>query len=117
VSLVVTGSGRLACDVETVAGRTDQDWAGLLGDGLLGVRDLVVAESGEDTDVAGTRVWSALECLQKAGVTTRTLTVDRVEADGWVVLSAGDAKVATWVTTLSYGPDSVVFAVLAGEES
>jgi enediyne polyketide synthase len=43
--------------------------------------------------------------------------VDRVHTDGWVVLSAGDAKVATWVTTLSYGPDSVVFAVLAREEN
>jgi enediyne polyketide synthase len=116
VSLVVTGSGRLGCDVETVAHRTEEDWAGLLGDGLLRVRDLVMAESGENADVAGTRAWAALECLQKTGITSRTLTLDRVDADGWVVLSAGDAKVATWVTTLSYGPDSVVFAVLAGEE-
>jgi enediyne polyketide synthase len=117
VSLVVTGSGRLGCDVETVTHRTEDDWTGLLGQGLLRVRDLVMAESGENADVAGTRVWTALECLRKSGVTARNLTVDRVHADGWVVLSAGDAKVATWVTTLSYGPDSVVFAVLAGEES
>ncbi|HEY3610422.1 MAG TPA: type I polyketide synthase [Pseudonocardiaceae bacterium] len=118
VSLVVTGSGQqLGCDVETVAHRTEEDWAGLLGDGLRRVRDLVMAESGEHVDVAGTRVWSALECLRKAGITSRTLTVDRVHPDGWVVLSAGDAKVATWVTTLSYGPDSVVFAVLAREEN
>lgn len=116
VSLVVTGSGRLGCDVETVTHRTEEDWAGLLGDGLLKVRDLVMAESGENADVAGTRAWAALECLRKAGTTARTLTVDRLHPDGWVVLSAGDAKVATWVTTLSYGPDSVVFAVLAGEE-
>jgi enediyne polyketide synthase len=116
VSLVVTGSGRLGCDVETVAHRSEEDWAGLLGEGLLRVRDLVMAESGENADVAGTRAWAALECLRKAGVTTRNLTVDRLHPDGWVVLSAGDAKVATWVTTLSYGPDSVVFAVLSGEE-
>ncbi|MEU0565308.1 type I polyketide synthase [Nonomuraea sp. NPDC005983] len=117
VSLVVTGSGRLGCDLETVVHRTEDDWAGLLGDDLRHVRDLVMAESGEDADVAGTRMWTALECLRKAGVTTRTLTVDRLHADGWMVLSAGDVKVATWVTTLSHKADSVVFAVLVGEEN
>jgi enediyne polyketide synthase len=116
VSLVVTGSGRLGCDVETVAHRTDDDWAGLLGDGLSRVRDLVVAETGEGADTAGTRVWSALECLRKTGNTTRLLTVDRVAPDGWVVLSAGDARIATWVTTLNDLTEPVVFAVLSGEE-
>jgi enediyne polyketide synthase len=116
VSLVVAGSGRLACDIETVSARSASDWAGLLGS-LVGVRDLVVTETGESVDVASTRVWSALECLRKAGVTDRTLTVDRSHGDGWLVLSAGDAKIATWVTTLTSGPDSVAFAVLAGEEN
>jgi enediyne polyketide synthase len=107
--------GRLGCDVETVVHRTEEDWAGLLGPELSRVRDLVVAESGEDTDRAGTRIWSALECLQKTGTTTRDLTVDRVSADGWIVLSTGDARIATWVTTLNDQPDPVVFAVLSGE--
>ena len=114
VSLVVTGSGRLGCDIEPVAARSAEDWTGLLGVDLAGVRDLVAAESGEDVDTASTRVWCALECLRKAGITDRTLTVDRAHGDGWLVLSAGDAKVATWVTTLTYGPDPVALAVLAG---
>ena len=116
VSLVVTGSGRLGCDVEAVAQRTEEDWAGLLGEGLSRVRDLVMAESGEDADVAGTRVWCALECLRKTGTTTRDLTVDRVDPDGWVVLSTGDARIATWVTTVNDLPTPVAFAVLSGEE-
>ncbi|HET9138962.1 type I polyketide synthase [Actinophytocola sp.] len=116
VSLVVTGSGRLGCDVETVAHRSAEDWAGLLGPDLLRVRELVIAETGENADVAGTRVWCALECLRKSGVTTPTLTVDRAHGDGWVVLSAGSAKVATWITRLNAGPNSVVFAVLAGDD-
>jgi enediyne polyketide synthase len=115
VSVVVTGAGRLGCDVEPVAHRTGEDWSGLLGADLCAVRDLVVTESGEDADTAGTRVWSALECLRKTGTTTRDLTVDRVHADGWVVLSSGDARIATWVTTLNDQPGPVVFAVLSGE--
>jgi enediyne polyketide synthase len=116
VTLAVTGSGRLGCDVETVVHRGEEAWAGLLGDGLLRIRDLVVSESGEDADVAATRAWAALECLRKTGDPTRVLTLDRVEADGWVVLAAGDARIATWVTTLNGLAAPVVFAVLAGEE-
>lgn len=114
LSLVVTGSGRLGCDVEAVAHRTEDDWAGLLGDGLREVRDLVIAESGENADTAATRVWCALECLRKTGTTSRALTVDRVDQDRWVVLSSGDARIATWVTTVNDLPEPVVFAVLSG---
>jgi enediyne polyketide synthase len=116
LSLVVTGSGRIGCDLEAVAQRSDEDWTGLLGEGLIGVRDLLVSESGEDVDVASTRLWSALECLRKTGSSSRALTVDRVEQDGWVVLSAGDAKIATWSTTVNDVAEPVVFAVLTGEE-
>jgi enediyne polyketide synthase len=116
VTLVVTGAGAIGCDVEVVAHRTADDWAGLLGAGLSRVRDLVVAESGEDADVASTRMWCALECLRKVGVTDRTLTVHRVHEDGWVVLSAGDARVATWVSTLNGLSAPVVFAVLSASE-
>jgi enediyne polyketide synthase len=116
LSLVVTGSGKLGCDLEPVAHRSASDWADLLGTDLCGVRDLVVAETGEDVDVASTRVWSAFECLRKVGSTTRLLTVDRVEQDGWVVLSTGDGRIATWVTTVNDLSAPVVFAVLSEEE-
>jgi len=113
---VVAGQGRLGCDLESAVERSEQDWADLLGTEQIAMRDLLVAEAGEPAAVAGTRVWGALECLRKTGVTTQALTVDRVDPDGWSVLSAGDAKVATWVTTVNNRTDPVVFAVLAGEE-
>ncbi|MER7015274.1 type I polyketide synthase [Saccharopolyspora sp. NPDC000359] len=116
ISLVVTGSGRLSCDVEPVVPRSEEDWAGLLGAGLRRARDLVVTESGADVDVASTRMWCALECLRKAGVTDRTLAVHRVQDDGWVVLSAGNLRIATWVTTLNGVGTPVVFAVLSTQD-
>ncbi|TCO54402.1 SDR family NAD(P)-dependent oxidoreductase [Actinocrispum wychmicini] len=117
VTLVVAGPTRLGCDVEVVLDREEQDWTGLLGADQMPVRDLLVAEAGDTAAVAGTRVWSAVECLRKVGATSQALTVDRVHQDGWVVLSAGDARVATWVTTLNDQAEPVVFAVLSGEES
>jgi enediyne polyketide synthase len=116
VTLVVTGQGRLGCDVEPVAHRGERDWAGLLGDELSRVRDLLAAETGEDADTAATRIWCALECLRKTGTTARTLTVDRVDEDGWAVLSTGDARIATWVTRFNGLTDPVAFAGMHGED-
>ncbi|MGW3075587.1 type I polyketide synthase [Kitasatospora sp. NPDC001132] len=117
LTLAVAGRGRLACDVETVLERTAEDWDALLGAGQLALRDLLVAEAGCSPAVAGTRVWSALECLRKSGATTQALTLDRVHPGGWVVLSAGDAAVATWVTTVNDRTEPVLFAVLVGKEN
>ncbi|WP_158883809.1 type I polyketide synthase [Amycolatopsis anabasis] len=115
LTLAVLGSGDLACDVEAAAERGEPDWAGLLGPGLLAVRDLLTAETGDSAAVAGTRLWSALECVRKTGSTTQELALHRVHPDGWVTLSAGNARVATWVTAVNDRPDPVVFAVLTGE--
>ncbi|HWM07010.1 MAG TPA: SDR family NAD(P)-dependent oxidoreductase, partial [Actinophytocola sp.] len=117
VTFVIAGEGKLACDIEVVTERDQQDWHDLLGVAQVPVCDLVAAETGDSASVAATRVWSALECLRKVGSTSQALTLDRAEPDGWVVLSDGDARIATWVTTVNDVPDQVVFAVLSGEES
>ncbi len=67
--------------------------------------------------MASTRVWSALECIRKAGSMTQALTASRVHDDGWVLLSAGEARIATRAMTINGRPDPVVFAVLVGEEN
>ncbi|RSM56197.1 erythronolide synthase [Amycolatopsis sp. WAC 01376] len=114
LTLVVTGAPRLGCDVQQVAERSEQEWANLLGDGLLELGRRLASEGGESAGVAGTRLWSALECLRKAGMTTSELVVDAVHADGWTTLSAGDVRIATWVTEVAGARERAVFAVLAG---
>ncbi|MFD0205222.1 MULTISPECIES: type I polyketide synthase [Saccharothrix] len=113
---VAAAGGTIGVDVEEAVARPEEDWAALLGEDLIAVRDLLTTEAGETAAVSGTRVWSALECLRKTGSTTQALTVDRVHPDGWAVLSTGDAKVATWVTTIVDRVEPVVFAVLVGKE-
>ncbi|MEV7039113.1 SDR family NAD(P)-dependent oxidoreductase [Amycolatopsis sp. NPDC051061] len=117
LTFVVAGSGKLTCDAEAATERGEQDWAGLLGAELLAVSDLLAAESGEPVTVSRTRVWTALECVRKTGELTQSLAVHRVHQDGWAVLSAGGAKIATWATMVHDRPAPVVFAVLAGEEA
>jgi hypothetical protein len=116
LTLVVVGSGRLGCDIESATDRDEATWTRLLGPELVAVRDLVAAEPGQSRTVANTRVWTALECLRKAGITAPALTFVRTDPDGWVVLRAGDAVIATWVTSVNDQPDPLVVAVLAGKE-
>ncbi|MFI9328653.1 type I polyketide synthase [Kitasatospora sp. NPDC052868] len=114
LTFAVVGQGRLGCDVESVVERGAEDWAGLLPAGLLAVRDLLAAETGESASTAGTRMWGALECLRKTGATSEAVTLERVHPDGWVELGAGDARIATWVTAVNDRPEPVMFAVLIG---
>jgi enediyne polyketide synthase len=115
LTLAVTGTGGLTCDIESAIDRTEEDWAGLLGEELVAVGRLLAADTGEPAAVANTRVWSALECVRKTGEMTQALTVRRVDADGWALLACGGALIATWSTTVDDRPDPVVFAVLQAE--
>jgi enediyne polyketide synthase len=112
VTLAVAGTGVLACDIEAVAARSAADWAGLLGrHGALA--GLVGTELGEDADTAGTRVWAAVECLQKAGqAIDLPLTLLPPERGPWAVFTSGALRIATLVTALHGSEEPVVCAVL-----
>ncbi|HEY0636181.1 MAG TPA: polyketide synthase dehydratase domain-containing protein, partial [Pseudonocardiaceae bacterium] len=118
LTLVVAGTGTVGCDVEPVVERSAADWEGLLG-GHHALAGVVAKELGEGLDAAATRVWSAIECLQKAGVVPAgaplTLTPER--RDVWTVFASGSLRIATLVTTLRDATDPVVLAVLTDGRS
>ncbi|MHC0431258.1 type I polyketide synthase [Streptomyces sp. O3] len=110
-----TAERTVACDVEAVNIRAEADWAGLLGEHAP-LAALVAQETGETPDTAATRVWSAVECLKKAGLTTGTpLTLAPGGKANWVVLTAGELRIATFVTALRSALEPAVFAVLADD--
>jgi enediyne polyketide synthase len=112
LTLCVAGTGPAACDVEPVVARTDSKWDGLLGRHRE-LTPLVAAAADEGTDTAATRVWAAVECLQKAGrPTTDPLVLRPSERAGWIVFGSGELRVATLATTLRDLTEPVVFAVL-----
>ena len=112
LTLCVVGSGPVGCDLEMVATRPAPEWQELLGPHV----DLalpVLAATGESYDTAATRVWAALESLQKSGRSLRDPLVLRpCERAGWTVFSSGEVRVATFATRLRDAPEPVVFAVL-----
>ncbi|MDP9353203.1 MAG: polyketide synthase dehydratase domain-containing protein, partial [Chloroflexota bacterium] len=111
LTLAVAAPGAAACDVEVAA--PTRAWQDLLGPERLALARLTARETGEDLEVAATRVWAAGECLVKAGRTAATpLVLESAAQDGWVLLGAGDLTLATWAATTHDFEHPLVVAVL-----
>ncbi|MER7898976.1 type I polyketide synthase [Streptomyces sp. NPDC096046] len=112
LTLSAVSGTEVACDIEAVSMRAPDEWKSLLGEHAA-VAELVAAETGEAPDTAATRVWSAVECLRKAGVMAGApLTVLPRRKDAWVVFSAGGLRIGTFVTALRDALEPAVFAFL-----
>jgi enediyne polyketide synthase len=117
VTLAVAGSERVGCDVEKIEERATGDWQTLLTAEQFALAELIQRERGEQPAAAATRVWSAVECLRKAGRTlTGPITLAAGGPSGWVLLQSGAAKIATFVTSVLDQPDPVVFTILTEED-
>ncbi|GAB4194915.1 MAG: hypothetical protein Tsb002_26900 [Wenzhouxiangellaceae bacterium] len=64
--LCAVGHGRQGCDFETVRSMTYTQWLGLLGNNRREILLELICH-GDTLDQAGTRIWSAVEAIRKAG--------------------------------------------------
>ena len=116
--LAVTGTGPLGCDLEPVADRPPEAWRSLLGSERSALAALLGRERGEDAAAAATRVWTAAECLKKAGAPAAApLVLAGSTADGWVLLRSGRLQVATLVTGVGTESGRLALAVAAEAEA
>ncbi|WP_213451354.1 type I polyketide synthase [Rhizomonospora bruguierae] len=114
VTVCVAAHDTVACDVEPVVHRPEKAWRDLLGVHAAGTA-VLETDAGDDADAAATRIWSALECLRKAGCSPGApLALLSASPDGWTVFGSGDLRVAVLVTTLHGVAGPVAFAVLSG---
>ncbi|MFC4533323.1 type I polyketide synthase [Sphaerisporangium dianthi] len=114
VTLAVVAEGLAGAAVETVAERTPEEWAELLG-AHAPLAEQLAAATGEGYGTAATRVLAAAGALRGAGILpSAPVTLTPALRGAWAVLSCGGGHVSTLVTTLRDAPDPVVFAVLTG---
>ena len=93
--------GGVACDVEEVAARADSVWDGLLGRDRCRMAERISRERPEDLNTAATRLWNALECMKKAGLSPEApLVLDSTTNDGWVLFRSGALTIATCVVAV-----------------
>jgi enediyne polyketide synthase len=118
-TLAVYASTTVAGDLEPLVARDPQTWRAMLGEERFGCAgELVRGGCAADLDEAATRVWTAAECIRKAGVTgpaplaVAPTTAGADEGDGWVVFACGSRRIATVRIRLDDEPDPVIVAVL-----
>jgi len=114
LTLAVAGKGAIGCDLEPVTLRSGSVWQDLLGAERYALVDILMRQCGEDLATAATRVWSAGECLRKAGAPCGApLLFVESTADGWTLFRSGTLLTATCVTFVGECEDPLVVAVLA----
>jgi len=115
LTLSVTGAVNVACDLAQVVVREAHVWRDLLGN-HWDLVDVICQETGEDRDRAATRVWTARECLKKAGALLDTpLTLKSIEEEGWILLGAGEMTIASWVALVKRSEVPLAVGVLVGK--
>ncbi|BAP54309.1 polyketide synthase family protein [Thioploca ingrica] len=114
-TLTVAGTTAVACDLEPVVKREKQTWLDLLGNhyDLIKVID---QDTHETSEKAATRIWTARECLKKAGALLETpLTIKESAQDGWILFAAGEMTIASAMTTLKSHEAPLALAILVGK--
>lgn len=113
MTIAVAGKGPLGCDIESVVNRPSSVWRALLGPDRYALAELVAREAGEDEAAAATRVWSATECLKKAGMmVSAPLVLVSSAGDGWVKLASGPLIITTVVAQVREDRNRLAMALL-----
>ena len=106
-------AGAAGCDLEVISVRPVSVWRDLLGPERFALAEIVARESGDGWNAAATRVWCAMECLKKSGVSDgRPLVFAGARPDGWIELAAGTSRILTYKAAVRNTEDSLAFAVM-----
>ncbi len=123
-ALTLVFKGGSGCDVEPVTERSGMVWHDLLGTHYLALADIIAAYKGESLNVSATRIWTAKECLKKAGMMvdaplmlmSRKAGSQPKNNNAQVVwLTAGETVIGTFLVSVKGFETPLVFAVLVEE--
>ena len=116
LTLAVSSCQPVACDMEFVSKTGTDSWLDVLGAERFALANLIAEQTNEEIETAVTRVWTAVECLQKAEAIVDTpLNLTTTAEDGWVTLTAGAFKIATYLAHVKSVDRLLVTAVLVEE--
>ena len=115
--MAVAGNSTVACDLETVVTRPPEIWSDMLGVERFKLAEVISREAHETLDVSATRVWTATECLKKAGAGIHSpIVFITATPNGWILLASGELKIASGVVQRDGAREDLAIAVLTGGE-
>jgi len=95
--LAVAGPAQVSCDAEDVAARARELWRDLLGVDGFALAELIAAQKTGNFDLAATHVWTASECLTKAGAPPGSpLTLVQCSDNGGVLMASAARRIASF---------------------
>lgn len=117
VCLCALRPGPVGCDLATITPRSREGWRGLLGAGRMALFDLLI-EKGESPDSAGTRVWTAMETLVKAGGDVGAGLRLAKKTDDALLLAGSDSggnpiQILTMALRLTWGAPRILAVTVA----
>ena len=116
LTMAVAARSPVGCDLEVVVKRSPEIWSDMLGVERFKLAELITRQTQETLDVATTRVWTALECLKKAGAgMSAPVVFDRAAPSGWVLLASGNLKIVSGVVQTDGVKEDLAIAVLTGD--
>jgi enediyne polyketide synthase len=111
-TLAVAGKPTVACDLESVSPQTTSLWRSMLGANRCALAQRIARDRKEEQDVAATRLWTAAECLKKAGFPPEApLVLETTTADGWALLRCGTFAIATCIAAVRGAETALVAAI------
>lgn len=121
VCLCVAGLGPQGCDIVPVTHRLQEDWTALLSNSYELVRQQLLEKSSDSVDLAGTRIWAAIEAVRKATNAQKIdLEINRYEGDSILlrgITSDNQLYVLTFPLALTRGPERVVAVVVSDPQA
>jgi len=116
VTLAMAGRAPLACDLELVTPRPESTWRDLLGTNHYGLVDTLATVGNRTTNIAATHIWTAFECLKKAGFpTTSPLTLLDINPEGTIRLASGSLIILSLEISLEAFDNPFICSILVKE--
>jgi len=104
----------VGCDLEPIACRDQSDWEKLLGSESFALAQLIAERSKITVDAAATQAWTLKEGLRKCGASlAQSLCLESCSSDGWVILSAGGFRAATYHAQVPPGNAGFAFGFVS----
>ena len=111
LTLMLSASSPVGCDLEQVTSRDTAFWEQMLGQDEFGLARLISQKCKMPVEAAATHLWSLKESLRKAGAACcQPIRLESAMPGNWVIFSAGGFAAATFHAHIEEADASLALA-------
>ncbi len=112
-TLVLDADSNIACDMERLVGKPLVLWNTLLGDQNVDLVRMIQTQTSEEYSSVATRIWSALECIRKAGLQMTTPLLFRSSSEhNTIYLDCSGHTIISYKCHIKDEQEPFIFSIL-----